>query len=218
MSKTRVLIVDDHAILREGVRALLTATGDLEVVGEAAGGEEAIQTATAIEPDLILMDIAMPGLGGLEATLEIRRRVPRAKIIVLTQYGEPEYVRRFLKAGVSGYVLKKAAGADLVSAIRAVMRGGLVLDPEIAREAFQEAGAPAAAEAPDAYETLTDREKQVLKLVAEGRSNKEVAALLNISVKTAMSHREHVMLKLRLHNRTELIRFALRHGVIRADA
>jgi two-component system, NarL family, response regulator NreC len=134
---------------------------------------------------------------------------------VLSQYGEPEYVRRFLKAGVSGYVLKRAAGADLVSAIRAVVRGGLVLDPEIARDAVQEGGA--AADAPDAYETLTDREKQVLKLVAEGRSNKEVANLLGISIKTAMSHREHLMVKLHLHNRTELIRFALKQGVIRAD-
>ena len=218
MSKTRILIADDHAIVRDGVKALLALAEDMQVVGEAGGGQEAIDLAVELEPDLILMDIAMPGLGGLEATIEIRKRVPRTKIIVLTQYGEPEYVRRFLRAGVSGYVLKKAAGADLVSAIRAVMRGGLVLDPEIARDAFQESGASVSADAPDAYETLTDREKQVLKLVAEGRSNKEVAALLNISVKTAMSHREHVMLKLRLHNRTELIRFALRHGVIRADS
>lgn len=218
MSKTRILIADDHAIVREGVRALLSLADDLEVVGEAAGGRDAIDLAVRLDPDLILMDIAMPDLGGLEATLEVRKRAPRAKIIVLSQYGEPEYVRRFLKAGVSGYVLKKAAGADLVSAIRAVMRGGLVLDPEVAREAFHDTGAPARADAPDEYEMLTDREKQVLKLVAEGRSNKEVAALLNISVKTAMSHREHIMLKLRLHNRTELIRFALRHGVIRAES
>ena len=217
MSRTRILIADDHAIVRDGVRALLSLADDLEVVGEAGGGQEAIDLAVSLEPDLILMDIAMPGLGGLEATLEIRKRVPRAKIIVLSQYGEPEYVRRFLKAGVSGYVLKKAAGSELVAAIRAVLRGGLVLDPEIARAALDESGAPAEADAPDAYDTLTDREKQVLKLVAEGHSNKEVAELLNISVKTAMSHREHVMLKLRLHNRTELIRFALRTGVIRAD-
>ena len=217
MSKTRILIADDHAIVRDGVRALLAQADDMMVVGEAPGGYEAIELSASLQPDLILMDIAMPGLGGLEATIEIRKRVPRAKIIVLSQYGDPEYVRRFLKAGVSGYVLKKAAGADLVAAIRAVTRGGLVLDPEIAREAVQETGAPAGADAPDAYETLTDREKQVLKLVAEGRSNKEVAELLGISVKTAMSHREHVMLKLRLHNRTELIRFALRNGVIRAD-
>jgi DNA-binding NarL/FixJ family response regulator len=211
--KTRILIADDHAIVREGVRALLSLADDLEVVGEAPGGREAIALASRLEPDLILMDIAMPDLGGLEATLEIRRLVPQAKIIVLSQYGDPEYVRRFLKAGVSGYVLKNAAGADLVSAIRAVVRGGLVLDPEIARSAFEGDGG-GGADGPDPYETLTDREKQVLKLVAEGRSNKEVAALLDISVKTAMSHREHVMLKLKVHNRTELIRFALRHGVI----
>jgi two-component system, NarL family, response regulator NreC len=214
---TRILIADDHAIVRDGVRALLALDGDLEVVGEAGGGQEAIDLACSLEPDVILMDIAMPGLGGLEATLEIRKRVPRAKIIVLSQYSDAEYVRRFLKAGVAGYVLKSAAGAELRAAVRAVVRGGLVLDPHIAREALQETGAPAEADAPVAYDALTDREKQVLKLVAEGLSNKEVAALLNISVKTAMSHREHVMLKLRLHNRTELIRFALRHGVIRAE-
>jgi DNA-binding NarL/FixJ family response regulator len=211
---TRILIADDHAILREGVRALLVNAGDMDVVGEASDGHQAIALAQQLEPDAILMDIAMPGLGGLEATIEIRRRVPGAKIIVLTQYGEPEYVRRFLKAGVSGYVLKKAAGADLVAAIRAVMRGGLVLDPEVARTALQENGGQAPGEGPDAYETLTDREKQVLKLVAEGRTNKDVAELLGISVKTAMSHREHVMSKLQVHNRTELVRFALRAGVI----
>lgn len=214
MARHRILIADDHAILREGVRALLATADDLEVVGEAGDGREAIDLAERLEPDAILMDVAMPGLGGLEATLEIRRRVPRAKILVLTQYGEPEYVRRFLKAGVSGYVLKKAAGADLLSAIRAVMRGGLVLDPEVARTALQEDGTPDAPDAPDAYESLTDREKQVLKLVAEGHTNKEIADLLGISVKTAMSHREHVMLKLQVHNRTELVRFALRRGVI----
>jgi DNA-binding NarL/FixJ family response regulator len=214
MARHRILIADDHAILREGVRALLATADDIEVVGEAADGREAIDLAQQLEPDLILMDVAMPGLGGLEATLEIRRRVPRAKIVVLSQYGEPEYVRRFLKAGVSGYVLKKAAGAELVAAIRAVMRGGLVLDPEVARTALQDTGAPDDAEAPDAYESLTDREKQVLKLVAEGHTNKDIAGLLGISVKTAMSHREHVMLKLQVHNRTELVRFALRHGVI----
>lgn len=213
--KTRIVIADDHAIVRDGVRALLTAAGDLEVVGEASSGQEAIELAESLEPDLVLMDIAMPGLGGLEATLEIRKRLPRVKIIVLSQYGEPEYVRRFLKAGVSGYVLKRAAGAELVAAVRAVQRGGLVLDPEIARGALQEPGT-GTPDVPDAYETLTDREKQILKLVAEGHSNKEVADLLGISVKTAMSHREHLMSKLAVHNRTELIRFAIRSGVIRA--
>jgi two-component system, NarL family, response regulator NreC len=218
MSAIRVLIVDDHALLREGIRALLAAADDMAVVGEAGGGREAIALAHALSPDVILMDIAMPDLGGLEATIEIRKDRPDARIIVLTQYGDREYVHRFLRAGVSGYVLKRAAGADLVAAIRAVARGGLVLDPDVARDAVTGEAAPPAelAGEADPYETLTDREKQVLKLVAEGRSNKEVAQLLGISVKTAMSHREHVMDKLGVHNRTDLIRFALKCGVIRA--
>ncbi len=217
MARIRVLIADDHAIVREGVRALLKLSDDIEVVGEAANGLEAIEAARALSPDVILMDIAMPGLGGLEATLEIRKENPAAKILVLTQYEDREYIRRFLKAGVSGYVLKKSAGSDLTATIRAVNRGGLVLDPEVAREAMREQSSGAASGSSDLYETLTDREKQVLKLVAEGRSNKEVAELLDISVKTAMSHREHIMQKLDLHSRTELIRFALQKGVIRVD-
>ena len=137
----------------------------------------------------------------------------RAKILILSQYEDREYVRRLLKAGVAGYVLKKSAGSELANAIRAVQRGGLVLDPEVARAAMEEAG-PERAGA-DPYETLTDREKQVLRLVAEGKSNKEVADVLGISVKTAMSHREHVMEKLDLHNRAELVRFAIKIGVVR---
>jgi|SRR6187551_259002 DNA-binding NarL/FixJ family response regulator len=220
MAAVRVLIVDDHAIVRDGIRALLALDKDVQVVGEAGGGREAIELARRLAPDVIVMDIAMPDLGGLEATLEIRKERPDARIVVLSQYGDASYVRRFLKAGVSGYVLKKAAGADLVAAIHSVARGGLVLDPDVARDALNADGADErghGAGAADEYERLTDREKQVLKLVAEGRSNKEIAALLGISVKTAMSHREHVMEKLRAHNRTDLIRFALRHGVIRAD-
>jgi DNA-binding NarL/FixJ family response regulator len=218
MSAIRVLIVDDHALVREGIRALLSRADDMTVVGEAGGGRDAITLARSLAPDVILMDIAMPDLGGLEATVEIRKDCPDARIIVLTQYADREYVHRFLRAGVSGYVLKKAAGADLVSAIRSVHRGGLVLDPEVARDAVTGDAAPPAALAAEAepYERLTDREKQVLKLVAEGRSNKEVASLLGISVKTAMSHREHVMDKLDVHSRTDLIKFALRCGVIRA--
>ncbi len=216
MSKIRVLVADDHAIVREGVRALLALSDDIVVVGEAADGREAIEQARRLRPDVILLDIAMPGLGGLEATVEIRKENPGAKILVLSQYDDREYVRRFLKLGVAGYVLKKAAGSALTAAIRAADRGGLVLDPEVAREALRDQDADAAAR-PDAdpYEALTDREKQVLKLVAEGRTNKEVADVLGVSVKTAMSHREHIMQKLDLHSRTELIKFALRKGVIR---
>ncbi len=216
MAKIRVVLADDHALLREGIRALLSRESDVEVVGEAADGREAIARCRTLRPDIVLMDIAMPGLGGLEAALEIRKECPDTKILVLTQYEDREYVTRFLKVGAAGYVLKKAAGAELASAIRSVFRGGLVLDPQIAREALREAEPlPGGAEG-DLYETLTDREKQVLKIVAEGKSNKEVAELLGISVKTAMSHRERVMEKLGLHNRTDLIRFALKKGVIQA--
>jgi DNA-binding NarL/FixJ family response regulator len=220
MAKIRVLIADDHAILREGLRALLSTTADIDVIGEAADGHEAIERVRALRPDVVIMDAAMPGLGGLEATLELRRTDPDIKIVVLTQYEDREYIRRFLQAGVSGYLLKKSAGKELASAIRAASRGGLVLDPEVAKEALRE---PVPQTGPGAggssrYDALTDREKQVLKLVAEGRSNKEVAELLDISVKTAMSHREHIMEKLGLHSRTELIKFALREGVISLES
>jgi DNA-binding NarL/FixJ family response regulator len=213
MTKIRVVIADDHAILREGVRALLAITDDIEVVGQAADGREAVDACKRLDPDVVLMDIAMPGLGGIEAALEIRKEGLRSRVLILSQYEDREYVRRLLKAGVSGYVLKKSAGSELVGAIRAVHRGGLVLDPEVARAAVEEASpSPGGG---DPYETLTDREKQVFRLVAEGRSNKEAAEELGISVKTAMSHREHVMQKLDLHNRTELVKLALKLGVIK---
>lgn len=216
MPRIRVLIADDHALVREGVRALLTPCEDFEVVGEAADGQQAIEICRRLQPDVVLMDVAMPGLGGLEATLAIKNERPDTRILVLTQYDDREYVSRFLKAGASGYVLKRAAGSDLAAAIRAVHKGGLVLDPAVAREAVQASGGSSAAGGGEAepYDTLTDREKQVLKLVAEGKSNKEVAQLLEISVKTAMSHREHLMEKLGLHSRTDLIKFALKRGVI----
>jgi DNA-binding NarL/FixJ family response regulator len=212
----RVLLADDHAILREGVRALLAPHADIEVVGEASDGKQAIDAVERLDPDVVVMDIAMPGLGGIEATIELKKQGRRAKVLILSQYEDREYVRRLLKVGVSGYVLKKSAGAGLVDAIRAVHRGGLVLDPEVARVAMEESASTAPGGS-DPYETLTDREKQVLKLVAEGGSNKEVAETLGISVKTAMSHREKVMEKLGVHNRTELVRLAIKRGVIRVD-
>jgi DNA-binding NarL/FixJ family response regulator len=216
VSKIRILIADDHALVREGIRALLSLSDDLEVVGDASDGQEAIEATRRLDPDVVLMDINMPGLGGLEATLAIRRENQRAKILVLTQYDDREYVARFLKSGAAGYILKRAAGAELVSAVRAVHRGGMVVDPALTRGLFDAAAKPGdGVDGDTRYASLTDREKQVLKLVAEGNSNKEVAQVLGISVKTAMSHRERVMDKLDIHNRTELVKFALRQGVIK---
>jgi DNA-binding NarL/FixJ family response regulator len=210
----RVLVADDHTLMRDGLRALVASAQDMEVVAEASDGREAIEQARQARPDVVLLDIAMPGLGGLETVPILKREVPDSRILILTQYEQPEYVRRFLQLGVSGYVLKKAAATELLSAIRAVHRGGLVVDPAVAHEVLGDPASRQAAPADDPYESLTERERQVLKLVAEGRSNKDVATFLDISVKTAMTHREHVMKKLGLHNRTDLTRFALRRGII----
>ena len=158
----------------------------------------------------------MPGLSGLEATLALKHEAPKTKVLVLTQYEDREYVRRFLQAGVAGYVLKRMLGSELAGAIRSASQGGLLLDPRVAMEAMHDLSpAQSGAGDEDLYETLTDREKQALRLVALGNSNKEVAETLGISVKTAMSHRERVMEKLNLHNRTDLIKFAIKKGVIR---
>ena len=217
MAKIRVVIADDHALMRDGIKALLSLADDIEVVGEATNGREAIERCQRLKPDVVLMDIAMPGLGGLEATLELKREVPNARVLVLTQYDDREYVQRFLKAGVAGYVLKRMLGSELAVAIRSAARGGLVLDPQVAREAIQHAPREPGPGSDDPYETLTDREKQVLRLVALGHSNKEVAGFLGVGVKTAMSHREHMMEKLNLHSRTDVIKFAIKQGVIRVE-
>jgi DNA-binding NarL/FixJ family response regulator len=215
MQTIKLVIADDHALFREGVRALLSRHNDLEVVGEAADGREAIERVLALHPHILLLDIAMPGLGGLETTLEIRKSAPEVKIVILTQYANKEYLFRFLRAGVAGYVLKRAAGSDLVSAIRAVHQGGTFIHPDVAPavvEGYLGGMTPAAQE--DPYESLTDREKQVFKLVAEGRTNKEIADILAISVKTAMAHRAHLADKLGIHNKAELVKLALQRGVV----
>ena len=213
MSKVRVLIADDHTILREGLRALLAPCDDIEVVGEAADGREAIAQVARLRPDVVLMDIAMPGLGGLEATLEIRRQWPSTKVLVLTQYDNRQYVLSILKAGAAGYVVKGAAASELVTAIRAVHRGEAFLSPTAAQAVLERylGGEEGVVEG---YDHLSDREKQVLKLAAEGKTNKEIAALLCLSVKTVMGHRASLMEKLDLHNRTELVRYAIAHGLI----
>ena len=215
MPDIRVLIADDHAMVREGIRMILVAQPDIKVVGEASDGIRAIEEIRQLDPDLVLMDIAMPGLGGLEATLEIRKSFPRTRILVLSQYDSREYVYRLLKAGASGYILKSAAGKELVAAIRAVNEGGSFLDPSIASTVIEGYVKGAAAEGESAYEELTDREKQVLKLIAEGYTSKQIADALFLSVKTVMVHRANVMEKLNIHNRTDLIKYAIGKGLIK---
>ena len=213
-SKIRVLIADDHAVLRDGLRAFLSAAEGIEVVGEAEDGMDAVEKAVSLQPDVILMDIAMPRLGGLEAALELRQRKVPAKVLVLTQYDNKEYVFKMLQAGVAGYTLKKAAGAELISAIRAVHAGESFLYPSATRaviERYLKEGETSDTEL--RFDQLSDREKEVLKLLAEGRSNSEIADLLCLSVKTVMSHRANIMEKLDIHNRTDLVKFAIRAGL-----
>jgi two-component system response regulator NreC len=215
MPRIRILVADDHALVREGITAILRLHEDMEVAGEAADGKEAIQKAMKLRPDIVLMDIAMPGLGGLEATIEIKKTHPEIKILVLSQYDDKEYVNRLLTAGVSGYILKHAVGTDLVTAIRAVARGESYLYPAITSSLIDDYLSGRDVSLTDPYERLTDREKQVLKLIAEGRTHKEIAGLLDISAKTAIAHYTNVQEKLEIRNRAELIKFALRRGIIK---
>ncbi len=214
MSKITVMIVDDHALVREGITALLKMYQDVEVVGEASDGREAIDAAARLKPDVILMDIAMPGLGGLEATVEIKKRNPEFKIIVLSQYDDKEYVSRFLKANVSGYLLKRAVGGELIDAIRAVARGESYLHSSIASKVI-DAYVGKDGRDGDPYELLTDREKQVLKLIAEGNTHKEIATILGISAKTAIAHHTNIGEKLGVHTKAEIIKFAIQKGIIK---
>ena len=171
-----------------------------------------------LSPDVVLMDIAMPGLGGLEATLEIVKMSPQSKILVLTQYDDAEYIYRFLKAGAAGYVLKKAVGADLVSAIRSVSQGKAFLDPLIADKVIKGyLERPGVAEDEIIYDRLSDREKQVVRLIAEGNTSRQIADILCLSIKTIMTHRANLMEKLGIHNRAELIKYAIRKGLVTAD-
>lgn len=216
MDRIRVLIVDDHAILREGIRALLKLSPDIEVVGEAGDGLEAISKVRELTPDIVLMDIAMPGLGGLEATQEIHKQYPDSRVVILSQHDDSEYVFPILKAGAAGYILKKAVGTELVAAIRAVHQGGSFLYPSVAT-AVIEGYIQRGEDAESSYDRLTDREKQVLRLIAEGRTNREIAEMLSLSVKTVIAHRANLMEKLDIHNRTELVKYAIRKGLVQID-
>jgi len=215
MARIRVLIVDDHALFREGIRLILHNQGSIEIVGEAADGVEAIEAAQALKPDVVLMDVSMPGMDGLRATRQIKTDCPAAQVLMLTMHESDDYFFRSLNAGASGYVLKEAASADLVAAIRSVAQGQVFLYPSVARKLVTDylsrVGTP---EAGDQYQRLTLREREILLLIGEGRSDKEIAQQLLISSNTVQSHRWNIMEKLDLHHRAELIKYAIRRGLI----
>lgn len=215
MQKIRVLVVDDHTIVRDGICALLGLAGDIEVVGEASNGIEAIDVVRKLKPDVILMDIAMPVMGGLEATHRIRDEYPEIKVVALTQYNDKEYVFPVLEAGASGFISKASASSELSTGIRCVYRGDSFLSPSITKllvEDFRESGA--VKKKTDPFDELTRREKEVFILLAEGYTTQKIADTLTISPKTAEGHKTSLMSKLDIHNRAELVKYALRKGVI----
>ena len=216
MTKIRVLLADDHAIVREGVRMILNAQPDMEVVGEASDGVGALRLAQTLKPDLALMDIGMPGMNGLEATRALKEAHPLIQVLILTMLEDEDYFFRILAAGASGYVLKGAGSDELLSAIRAVSQGGVYLFPTMAKKLVGDYLKGQAASDGTA-DPLTAREREVLKLIAAGKMNREIAELLVISLNTVQTHRLHIMEKLNLHNRTELIKYAIRRGLIDAE-
>jgi two-component system, NarL family, response regulator LiaR len=215
-ASVRVLIVDDHAIVRRGIRALLSEAGGFEVVGEADNGQAAVLRAQETEPDVILMDLLMPGMDGIEATRQISSRQPRARILVLTSFSADNKVFPAIKAGAAGYLLKDTSPDELVRAIRQVHRGEPSLHPSIARKLLQEIARPG--EAPPAPEALTDREMTVLRRIAEGLSNQEIADRIAVSEATVRAHVSHILGKLHLASRTQAALYAVREGLTDADA
>jgi two-component system, NarL family, response regulator NreC len=207
----RILVVDDHAVVRSGLRLLLDAEEDIEVVGEAGNAQEALLRAKLLQPDVLLLDVTMPGRNGIEVAREAADVAPDAKVVMLSMQDEPSYVREAFAAGAQGYVLKEAADTELVRAVREVAAGGRYVHPELgARLVSADAKAQAEAEA----DPLSDREREVLRLLALGHTHQEIAKLLYISVRTAETHRAHVLQKLGLESRAALVRFALDHGLL----
>ncbi len=218
MEKIRVLIADDHAIVRDGLKMILAGRPDIEVAGEAVDGAEAVNKVKELEPDVVLMDITMPGKNGLEATREIKQLNPEVKILVLTMHESDDYFYKILEAGASGYFVKGGSSQELISAILAVWRGEVFIYPSMAKKLLthylQRAKTGRDAET---FGQLTNREQEILKLIAEGRNNQEIADLLVLSPTTVQTHRAHIMTKLGLHNRTELVKYAIRQGFITLD-
>ncbi len=214
MSKIRLLLVDDHQVVRAGLRMLFQAEKDMEIVGEVDSGEEALKAIRELKPDVVLMDVVMSGMSGIEATRRIKQANSEVAVLALTMHEDEQYFFEMLQAGASGYVPKRAAPDDLVSAIRVVSQGNVFLYPTLAellvKDFLQrtESGLSAAAE------ELTPREREVLTYIAEGHTNREIAEALVISVKTVDRHRENIMRKLNLHNRVELVKYAIERGLI----
>jgi DNA-binding NarL/FixJ family response regulator len=214
--KQRILIVENHALLRAGLRALLCANPGFDVVGEAANGHEAVAAARTLAPDLVLMDISMPGMTGIEALIDIKRRSPATRVIVVTMHKEQEYVHASLQAGAEGYLLKDASDEELQAAIRTVVGGKTYLSPEVSGEIIQRyLATPHFSPAPRHGQLLTHRERQVLKLIAEGHRNKYIAEYFNLSIKTVEKHRSNLMQKLDLHNASMLTSYAIEHGLLK---
>jgi len=215
-SRIKVLIVDDHAVLRQALRMLLENQPEVDVVGDASNGREALEACEKLHPDVVLMDMVMPGLNGLEATRQIRRRVPKAKVLILTGYMEDEQILAALRAGASGYVVKKSDVQELLLGIQSVHRGNTyvssaISDGDAVQDYLWQAKRP---ESKSGYDLLTSREREVLQLIAEGYSNQRIAQELFISVKTVEAHKAHIMSKLHAQNRTDLIRYAIRKGIV----
>ncbi len=214
MDKIKVLVVDDHAVLRDGIRALLGLHDDIEIIGEAAEGKEAVEKTQELKPHVVVMDIGMAGMDGLEATRRIKKRSPEVKVLVLTQHDNREYILSAVRAGAAGYVPKRALGSELISAIHAVYRGDSFLYPSAAAAVIEDYLRQVEEEP---YDRLTDREREILKLIADGHSSREIADILYISLKTVLGHRTRIMEKLAIHNRTELIKYAIRKGLVSMD-
>jgi two-component system response regulator NreC len=215
LTKIRLLIVDDHTLVRQGVRSLLEPEDDIEVVGEASGGREAVSKANDLKPDVVLMDLAMPDLNGMEATQLIRTQHPEVQVLALSMHGTDDYLFRVLEAGASGYVLKEADGAELVAAIRAVHAGGAFIYPSLAKRLVEQfLLRVGSGEERSSYDALTEREREVLALIGEGLTNEEIAGRLSLSVHTVQTHRSNIMEKLGLHNRAQLVTYAARVGLI----
>lgn len=215
MSRIRILVVDDHTLIRQGIVGLLERQPDIEVVGQAGTGQDALEAGRALAPDVILMDVAMPGISGLEATREIKRQLPDVGVVILTIHDREDYLFQALRAGASGYVLKGADVQDLLSAIRSTYRGQVYLYPAVTRKLVADYLRRAqAGEDRATWSGLTDREREILGLIAQGRTTPEIAAELFLSPHTVQSHRDHIMAKLGLHTKAALIRYAVDRGLV----